>query len=107
MNNPLTRGLRPDGKSWLPKSLTIRTRAPLRWLDGFFLLWACFVSSWQRSFVWQVDRPDLGLYLPCGIGCAAALSAAFGRPVWLWLSFFSSWSGRLQSSSALECTSIE
>ena len=24
----------------------------------FCLLWACFVSSWQRSLVWQVDRPD-------------------------------------------------
>jgi putative transposase len=69
---------RGAAKSWLPKSLTIRTRAPLLWLDGFCLLWACFVSSWQRSFVWQVDRPDLGLYLPCGIGCAAA----FVRGVW-------------------------
>jgi len=38
-------------------------------------------------------RPDLGLYLPCGIGTLLLLSAAFGRPVWLWLSFFSSWSG--------------
>jgi hypothetical protein len=36
----------------------------------------------NRSFLWQVDRPDLGLYLPCGIGCARLLlSAAFGRPV--------------------------
>jgi hypothetical protein len=32
----------------------------------------------NRSFLWQVDRPDLGLYLPCGIGCAAA----FVRGVW-------------------------
>jgi hypothetical protein len=27
----------------------------------------------NRNFLWQVDRPDLGLYLPCGIKSAAAL----------------------------------
>ena len=37
----------------------------------------CFAPG-NRRFLWQVDRPDLGLYLPCGIGCAAA----FVRGVW-------------------------
>ena len=40
----------------------------------------CFVLG-TAVFLWQVDRPDLRLYLPCGIGCALLLSGAFGRPV--------------------------
>jgi hypothetical protein len=36
----------------------------------------CFVLATQ--FCLAVDRPDVGLYLPCGIGCAAA----FVRGVW-------------------------
>jgi hypothetical protein len=65
----------------------------------------------NRSLLWQIDRPDVGLYLLCGIECAAA----FVRGVWAagfevtieGLSFFSSWSSRLQPSSAVERTSIE
>ena len=69
-------------KSWFPESLTIRTRARCYGSMGSACYGHALFRPGNRILLWQVDRPDLGLYLPCGIGCAAAFGRAL-RPVWV------------------------
>jgi hypothetical protein len=55
----------------------------------------CFVLA-TAVFFGRLTGPTWAFICLAALGALLLLSAAFGRPVWLWLSFFSSWSGRLQ-----------
>jgi hypothetical protein len=65
----------------------------------------CFVLA-TAVFFGRLTGPTWAFICLAALGALLLLSALCGR-FGLWLSFFSSWSGRLQPSSALERTSIE
>jgi hypothetical protein len=65
----------------------------------------CFVLA-TAFFFGRLIGPTWAFICLAALGALLLLAALCGR-FGLWLSFFSSWSARLQPSSALERTSIE
>jgi hypothetical protein len=64
------------------------------------------LPSWLAVFFGRLTGQAWAFIRLAALGALLLLSALCGR-FGLWLSFFSSWSGRLQPSFALERTSIE